>query len=128
MSFEQKQEWVADDYSSEDQGVIKPSVWPLIAQALLIVFSLALFFAASIDQHLSFGLVGYLFTPFAVVTLLAYMRGQDLKNRALSNYDRALGRKYQVVAGFLAITSFIIAMPIIWRIAIEIAQEIGALG
>ena len=127
MSSDVNTEWIAADYTQEDKSVVKPIFWPLILQGVLLISSASLFFMASVDQHLTFGLIGYFLTPFFVVALLALLRAQDLKNRALSNYDRALGRKYILISGLLALASFIVAIPIIWRIAIEIAQVLGAM-
>lgn len=126
MSNSEKQEWTTQDYSDEDRGVVKPPILPIILQVLLILLSAIIFIISPIDKYLIFGLVGYVITPFLVVALLAYVRAVDLNNRIKSNYDRALGRKYQFIAGILAISSFMVALPIIWRIALEIASELGA--
>lgn len=126
MTAPDNQEWITSDYADEDRGVVKPPFWPIILQLLLLIVSTLLFFLPPVEKHLLFGLIAYVFTPFLVVALLAVIRASDLKNRALSNYDRALGKKYQAIAGFLSLASFITALPLIWRIAIEIAQEWAA--
>ena len=114
-----------EDLPTYDREVEKPPVWPLIAQLVVILLSLTIFIFTPADKYLLFGFVCYLLTPFINVALLATLRAIDLKKRSLSWYDRELGKKYLKISSLLTVTGFGIAILVIWRVAIEIAQEIG---
>lgn len=113
-----------DGGPSYDHEVEKPPFWPLIAQAVVILFSLVLFFITPVEKYLAFGLIGYVLTPFINVVLLATLRATDLKKRSFPWYDRELGKQYLRVSSLLTLTGFGVAILVIWRIAIEIAQEL----
>jgi hypothetical protein len=114
-----------DDEPHYTHEVERPPFWPLIAQIITIIASLALFFLTPVDKYLAGGLLGYLLTPFINVALLAVLRANDLKKRSLSWYDRELGKQYLRLSSLLTLTGFGVAILIIWRVAVEIAQEIG---
>lgn len=112
---------VGDGYSE----VKKPPRWPLILQAFLLITSAALYFLGPSlfrSQKLTLSIIGYLLTPFFIVLLLAILRTIDLKNRSLPWYDRGLGKIYVKWAGRISLISFLMAAPIIWRLAIEIVN------
>jgi amino acid transporter len=113
-----------DGEPSVSHDVERPPFWPLICQAVVLLASLVLFFVTPVDKYLAFGLVGYLLTPFLNVLLLAVLRAIDLKKRSLPWYDRELGRTYMKISSLLTLTGFALAIFVIWRIAIEIAQEL----
>lgn len=114
-----------DGTPTYDREVEKPPFWPLIAQVIVILLSLVIFFITPADKYLLFGIVGYILTPFINVALLATLRGIDLKKRSLSWYDRELGKQYLRISSLLTISGFGVAILVIWRVAIEIAQELG---
>ena len=114
-----------DEIPSYDHEVEKPPYWPLIGQLVVILFSLIIFFITPADKYLLFGFVCYLLTPFINVVLLATLRAIDLKKRSLSWYDRELGKRYLKISSLLTVTGFGVAILVIWRVAIEIAQELG---
>ena len=114
-----------DDEPHYSHEVERPPFWPLIAQIITIIASLALFFLTPVDKYLVGGLLGYLLTPFINVALLAVLRATDLKKRSLSWYDRELGKQYLRLSSLLTLTGFGVAILIIWRVAVEVAQEIG---
>lgn len=118
------QSFFPDEPIEYTHDVERPAFWPLIAQIVTIVLSLALFLVTPIEKHLVFGLVGYVLTPFVNVALLAIVRAADLKKRSLSWYDRELGKTYLRISSMLTLTGFAVALPIIWRVAVEIAQEL----
>lgn len=102
-----------------------PPAWPLAAQAVLVVASVMLFCFASVSRYLAFSALGYVLTPFLTVALLAFLRASDLSNRSLPWYDKELGKRYLKISGALVVVSFLVAVPVIWRLAIEVAQELG---
>lgn len=109
----------------EYSEVKKPPKWPLILQVSIIATSALLFWLGPVflkTQKLTVSVIGYLLTPFSVVLLLAILRTIDLKNRSLPWYDRGLGKDYVKLAGRLSILAFLMAAPIIWRLAIEIVN------
>jgi hypothetical protein len=113
-----------DGEPSVSHDVERPPFWPLICQAVVLLASLVLFFVTPVDKYLAFGLVGYLLTPFLNVLLLAVLRAIDLKKRSLPWYDGELGKAYMRISSLLTLTGFALAIFVIWRIAIEIAQEL----
>ncbi len=114
-----------DGLPTEYHEVVKPPLWPLIVQLVVILSSLILFFVTPADKYLAFGIVGYVLTPFINVVLLATLRAIDLKKRSLSWYDRELGKQFLRISSLLTVTGFGVAILVIWRVAIEIAQELG---
>lgn len=110
------------DYDISPENIKKPPFWPLIAQFVLIFISILLFIFSPHSKYLPLSILGYLLTPFATFALLALSRSQDLKNRSSSFYDHALGKTYLRLSGTLSLFSFILTMPIVWRLATEISQ------
>ena len=109
----------------EYSEVKKPPKWPLILQVAIIAVSAILFWLGPTifkTQKLTVSVFGYLLTPFFVVLMLAVLRMKDLKNRSLPWYDRGLGKDYVRMAGRLSLVAFVMAIPIIWRLAIEIVN------
>lgn len=109
----------------EYSEVKKPPKWPLILQVFIILISAILFWLEPIyfkTQKFMVSIVGYVLTPFLAVSLLAILRTIDLKNRSLPWYDRGLGKDYVKLAGRLSIVAFLMAAPIIWRLAKEIVN------
>lgn len=105
--------------------VKKPPRWPIILQITLLILSAALYFFGPTlfrSQKLILSIIGYLLTPFLIVLLQAILRSIDLKNRSLPWYDRGLGKIYVKWAGRISLISFLMAAPIIWRLAIEIVN------
>jgi hypothetical protein len=113
-----------DGESTVSHDVERPPFWPLICQAAVLLVSLVLFFITPVDKYLVLGLLGYVLTPFLNVLLLAVLRAIDLKKRSLPWYDRELGKVYMRISSLLTLTGFVLAIFVIWRIAIEIAQEL----
>lgn len=117
-----------DDSTPVDYGyseIKKPPKWPLIVQLFILVVSASLFLVApSLFQTQKFAVtvVGYLLTPFLVVLFLAILRTKDLRDRSLPWYDRGLGKVYIKWSGRLCLVSFLLAVPILWRLAIEIVN------
>lgn len=114
---------VPDDYGYSE--VKKPPKWPLILQIFIVVISTLLYFVGNslfLTQKLALSIVGYLLTPFLVVLFLAVLRTIDLKNRSLPWYDRGLGKIYIKWSGRLCLLSLALAVPILWRLAIEIVN------
>lgn len=127
--------WGEDSSSGWDESSVpteygysevkKPPKWPLILQVTIIVISALLFLIGPSflkTQKLAISAIGYLLTPFLVVLMLAILRMIDLKNRSLPWYDRGLGKDYVKWAGRLSLLAFVMAAPIIWRLAIEIVN------
>lgn len=127
--------WGEDSSSGWDESSVpteygysevkKPPKWPLILQVTTIVISALLFLLGPSflkTQKLAISAIGYLLTPFLVVLMLAILRMIDLKNRSLPWYDRGLGKDYVKWAGRLSLLAFVMAAPIIWRLAIEIVN------
>lgn len=114
-----------DDIIYAPSDVKKPPKWPVVTQAVLILLSVAIFATASVQRYFITSLIGYLLTPFLVVALLAFLRATDLSNRSLPWYDKERGRQYLRVAGILALVAFVVAAPVIWRLAVEVSQELG---
>jgi hypothetical protein len=105
--------------------VKKPPRWPLLAQASLIFLSAFLYLAGPyifLSQRLVISVIGYLLTPFLVVLFLAILRTKDLRNRSLPWYDRGLGKVYIAWSRRLCLISFLIAIPILWTLAVEIVN------
>jgi hypothetical protein len=103
----------------------KPPKWPLVVQLFILIVSTALFLIAPNlfqTQKFAITLVGYLLTPFLVVLFLAILRTRDLRDRSLPWYDRGLGKAYIKWSGRICLVSFLIAVPILWRLAIEIVN------
>jgi hypothetical protein len=117
-----------DDTTPVDYGyseIKKPPKWPLVVQLLILLFSSAIFLAAPSlfqTQKLAVTLIGYLLTPFFMVLFLAILRTKDLRDRSLPWYDRGLGKIYIKWSGRLCLVSFLLAVPILWRLAIEIVN------
>lgn len=114
---------VPTDYGYSE--VKKPPRWPLLVQASLIFLSVFLYLAEPyifLSQGLAISVIGYLLTPFLVVFFLAILRTKDLRNRSLPWYDRGLGKVYIAWSRRLCLISFLIAIPILWRIAVEIVN------
>jgi hypothetical protein len=109
-------------YDISPENITKPPFWPLVVQILAIFGSLILFVVSPREQYLFLSLIGYLFTPFITFSSLALQRAKDLNARSNSFYDQALGKKYIRIAGILSLTSFIVAIPIVYRLATEISQ------
>jgi amino acid transporter len=109
----------------EYSEIKKPPKWPLILQIAIILISAILFWIGPNllkTQKLTISVIGYLLTPFLVVLMLAILRMIDMKNRSLPWYDRGLGKDYVKLAGRLSLLAFVMAAPIIWRLAIEIVN------
>jgi len=109
----------------EYSEIKKPPKWPLILQITIILISAILFWIGPNllkTQKLTISIIGYLLTPFLVVLMLAILRMIDMKNRSLPWYDRGLGKDYVKLAGRLSLLAFVMAAPIIWRLAIEIVN------
>jgi len=109
----------------EYSEIKKPPKWPLILQIAIILVSAILFWIGPNllkTQKLTISVIGYLLTPFLVVLMLAILRMIDMKNRSLPWYDRGLGKDYVKLAGRLSLLAFVMAAPIIWRLAIEIVN------
>lgn len=109
----------------EYSEIKKPPKWPLILQITIILISAILFWIGPNllkTQKLTISVIGYLLTPFLVVLMLAILRMIDMKNRSLPWYDRGLGKDYVKLAGRLSLLAFVMAAPIIWRLAIEIVN------
>jgi hypothetical protein len=105
--------------------VKKPPKWPLAVQVSLILFSAFLYLAGPLlflTQRLAISVIGYLLTPFLVVFFLAVLRTKDLRNRSLPWYDRGLGKVYLAWSRRLCLISFVIAIPILWTLAVEIVN------
>lgn len=114
---------VPTDYGYSE--VKKPPRWPLLAQASLIVLSALLYLAGPylfLSQRLTISVIGYLLTPFLVVFFLAILRTNDLRNRSLPWYDRGLGKVYIAWSRRLCLISFLVAIPILWTLAVEIVN------
>jgi hypothetical protein len=114
---------VPDGYGYSE--VKKPPKWPLILQISIVFISALLYRVGNsifLTQKLALSIVGYLLTPFLVVLFLALLRTIDLKNRSLPWYDRGLGKIYIKWSGRLCLLSFALAVPILWRLAIEIVN------
>jgi len=117
-----------DKFIPDDYGYLeakKPPKWPLVVQLFLILSSAFLYLAGPlifITQRLVISLIGYLLTPFLVVLFLAILRTKDLRNRSLPWYDRSLGKVYVAWSRRLCLLSFVIAIPILWTLAIEIVN------
>lgn len=114
---------IPDEYGYAE--VKKPPKWPLLVQVLLILLSTFLFLVGPLmflTQRLVISVIGYLLTPFLVVFFLAILRTKDLRNRSLPWYDRSLGKVYITWSRRLCVVSFIIAIPILWVLAIEITN------
>lgn len=114
---------VPTDYGYSE--VKKPPRWPLLAQAFLIFLSAFLYLAGPyifVSQRLAISVIGYLLTPFLVVFFLAILRTKDLRNRSLPWYDRGLGKVYIAWSRRLCLISFLIAIPILWTLAVEIVN------
>lgn len=114
---------VPSDYGYLD--VKKPPKWPLAVQVFLILFSAFLYFAGPLlflTQRLAISVIGYVLTPFLVVFFLAILRTKDLRNRSLPWYDRGLGKVYIAWSRRLCLISFVIAIPILWTLAVEIVN------
>ena len=97
----------------------------MILQITIILISAILFWIGPNllkTQKLTISIIGYLLTPFLVVLMLAILRMIDMKNRSLPWYDRGLGKDYVKLAGRLSLLAFVMAAPIIWRLAIEIVN------
>ena len=115
-------EYAKVDYDISPENIKKPPSWPLIAQGILILFSVLLFILSPHAQYLLLSVIGYLLTPFATFALLAIQRSRDLKDRSSAFYDHALGKTYLRLSGTLSLFSFLLTMPIVWRLATEISQ------
>jgi hypothetical protein len=97
----------------------------LLAQAFLIFLIAFLYLAGPyifVSQRLAISVIGYLLTPFLVVFFLAILRTKDLRNRSLPWYDRGLGKVYIAWSRRLCLISFLIAIPILWTLAVEIVN------
>jgi len=109
-------------YDISPENIKKPPFWPLIIQIIAIFGSLVLFGVSPREKYLPLSLVGYILTPFIVFASLALQRAKDLSARSNAFYDQALGKTYIRIAGILSITSFVVAVPIVYRLATEISQ------
>ena len=110
-------------YDVSPENIKKPPFWPLIVQIVSILVSLIIYFVSPRSSYLGLSAVGYLFTPFIVFAALALQRAKDLSARSNAFYDQPLGKKYLRIAGMLGITSFIVAIPTVIRLATEISQR-----
>jgi len=109
-------------YDISPENIKKPPFWPLIIQIIAIFGSLVLYGVSPREKYLPLSLVGYVLTPFIVFASLALQRAKDLSARSNAFYDQALGKTYLRIAGILSITSFVVAVPIVYRLATEISQ------
>lgn len=109
-------------YDISPENIKKPPFWPLIIQIIAIFGSLVLYGVSPREKYLPLSLVGYILTPFIVFASLALQRAKDLSARSNAFYDQALGKTYLRIAGILSITSFLVAVPIVYRLATEISQ------
>jgi len=104
------------------ENIKKPPLWPLIIQSVAILGSVVVYFASPRSSFFILSAVGYFLTPFFVFASLAVQRAKDLSARNSAFYDQPLGKKYIRIAGALSLASFVIAIPIVIRLATEISQ------
>jgi hypothetical protein len=109
-------------YDISPENIKKPPFWPLVIQIVAIFGSLVLFGLSPREKYLPLSVVGYILTPFIVFASLALQRAKDLSARSNAFYDQALGKTYIRIAGILSIASFVVAIPIVYRLATEISQ------
>jgi hypothetical protein len=109
-------------YDISAENIKKPPFWPLVVQLVAIFASLILFTLSPREKYLSLSLIGYGLTPFIVFASLALQRAKDLSARSNAFYDQALGKTYIRIAGILSVASFVVAIPIVYRLATEISQ------
>ena len=122
--------WGETSSLSEDFGyseIKKPPVWPLVAQVLILASSLVIFILTPSffrDAKLALTLFAYILSPFVVVALQAILRASDLKNRSIPWYDKSDGKSKVRISGFISLFSFFLSIPILWRLASEIAARV----
>jgi hypothetical protein len=110
-------------YEISPENISKPARWPLLLQSLGIVLSVAIYLVSPRNSFLLMSAIAYTICPFFVFALLAVQRAQDLNARSDAFYDQPMGKKYLRISSYLGISSFVISIPIILRLATEISQR-----
>lgn len=114
--------FVSPTYDISPENIKKPPLWPIIVQGVAIFGSLIVWALNLKMSNLLLSVVCYVFTPFIVFGCLALLRAIDLTSRNSAFYDHALGKTYLRIAGTFSLVSFLVAVPVVYRLATEISQ------
>ena len=115
--------YVVQTHEISSENIQKPPRWPIFVQGLTI-FGTAVIWALNLKMsNLLLSVLCYVLTPFLVFGCLALLRAIDITSRSKSFYDHALGKRYIRIAGAFSLVSFFIAVPVVYRLATEIAQR-----
>jgi hypothetical protein len=109
------------NYKVMSNKVKKPSWIPPVVALVAIVLSLAIYFISSLKYSPAI-YFAYILTPFIPILSLALARSSDTKARSNVFYDLAKGKKIVTATLILAITGFVVALPVMFHIATELSQ------
>jgi hypothetical protein len=111
----------AGNHKVMSNKVKKPSWIPPVVALVAIVLSLAIYLISSLKYSPAI-YFAYILTPFIPILSLALARSSDTKARSNVFYDLAKGKKIVTATLILAITGFVVALPVMFHIATELSQ------
>jgi hypothetical protein len=101
----------------------KPTFVPVIVGVIACLMSLIIVAVASLRTGSFLIYLGYVCTPFVPIAGLALARATDIKGRSNNRFDIAKSDKVLKICSILAITGFLIAIPVMIEIANRFSQE-----
>ena len=105
---------------SSNVGTPKPTFIPVIIGLVSVGVSLIVLVLFRTGNPLIY--LAYLFTPFAPIGALALARAIDIKGRTNIKFDIAKSNKVVKTCGFIAIFGFIVAIAVMYEIAMRHSQ------
>ena len=109
--------------SSDKTLPSKPTFIPVITGAVACLLSVIVVAIGPLKTGSLLIYVAYLCTPFAPIAGLAMARATDIKGRSNNRFDIAKSDKVLKICSILAITGFLIAIPVMVEIANRFSQE-----
>ena len=101
----------------------KPSFIPVFLGISTCVLSVIIVTIASLRSGSVLIYIAYLCTPFAPIAGLALARATDIKGRSNNRFDIAKSDKVLKFCSVLAVSGFLIAIPVMIEIANRFSQE-----
>lgn len=103
-----------------DAAPPKPSFVPVVLGSTACLFSVLVVSLFLTGSPLVY--IAYICTPFAPIGALALARATDIKGRTNNKFDIAKSSKVMKFCGVIAIVGFLIAIPVMYQIAMRFSQ------